>query len=70
MLCQIVERGFDTETNEWSIRLESCAESRHITLRNPFSSSETAEVDWFFQEYCKFPVAETVRAGKVINAVN
>ncbi|KAF4471515.1 CHAT domain-containing [Fusarium albosuccineum] len=69
MLCQVRERSFHSETNEWAISLEACGESHELILHNPFSATEAEEVDWFFQHYSKFPLADTTRAGKVVKAI-
>jgi len=69
MLCQIREKFFNSEADEWAVSLEACGELHDLFLHDPFSAIDEEEVDWFFQRYSRFPLADTVRAENVVKAI-
>lgn len=69
MLWKITEKSFKSDTGDWAISLVACGELHDLVLKDPLSAKDQEEFDWFFQQHVKFPLTDTVRAAKVVEAI-
>lgn len=63
-LVTIRETGKAAESFNAAVIFDRQGDGYPITIKDPYSRQEEGRLEWYFEEYPRFPFLETVRANK------
>jgi hypothetical protein len=63
---RVTEKSFNVDSGSWKLEIEFDGLRYDAELQNPFSDDEETDLEWYFEQYIRFPVVDTFKAKTIV----
>jgi hypothetical protein len=70
MTIRIIEQVFEPKDSTWEVLVEMFGRKHACVVHSPFTAVEESVLEWYFEQYIRFPIIDSVKAREVASLIS